>query len=84
MQQMYSKSNSSSSHKSKQLNSDCVHRISSIITDDTVFPLNLKFISKHVNGLIHAIPGKKKYFVFFLFLFCKVVVHELDFDLIEF
>lgn len=58
-QQMYSKSNSGSSHKSKQLNTDCVHRISNIITDETTFPLNLKFISKHVNGLMHAtIPGK--------------------------
>lgn len=60
-QQMYSKSNSGSSHKSKQLNTDCVHRISNIITDDTTFPLNLKFISKHVNGLMHAtIPGKSQ------------------------
>lgn len=55
-QQMLTKS---SNGKGKQLNVDCVHRISSIITDDTNFPLNLKFISKHVNGLTHAsIPGK--------------------------
>lgn len=60
-QQMYSKSNSGSSHKLKQLNTDCVHRINNIITDDTTFPLNLKFISKHVNGLMHAtIPGKSQ------------------------
>lgn len=59
-QQQNSKYNSGgSSHKSKQLNTDCVHRISNIITDDTTFPLNLKFISKHINGLMHAtIPGK--------------------------
>lgn len=50
-QQMFTKS---SSGKGKQLNTDCVHRISSIITDETIFPLNLKFISKHVNGLTHA------------------------------
>lgn len=70
-QQMYSKSNSGSSHKSKQLNTDCVHRISNIITDDTTFPLNLKFISKHVNGLMHAtIPGKSliQTFLFFFSL----------------
>lgn len=55
-QQMLTKS---SSGKGKQLNGDCVHRISSIITDEAIFPLNLKFISKHVNGLTHAsIPGK--------------------------
>ncbi|KAG5681311.1 hypothetical protein PVAND_010760 [Polypedilum vanderplanki] len=52
-QQMYSKSNSGS-QKSKQLNTDCVHRISNIITDETTFPISLKFISKHVSGLTHA------------------------------
>jgi len=68
-QQMFTKS---SSGKGKQLNADCVHRISSIITDETIFPLNLKFISKHVNGLTHAsIPGK---IMFRIFGYCGVNV----------
>lgn len=47
-------------HKPKQLNVDCVHRISSIINDDTTFPINLRFIAKHSSGLMQnaIIPGE--------------------------
>ena len=44
----------------KQLNADCVHRISSIITDETVFPIHLKYISKMNGNAFNAnIPGKE-------------------------
>jgi hypothetical protein len=75
--QMFSKNNNSSnsnnnnnSYKSKQLNMDCVHRISNIITDETTFPVTLKFISKHVNGqTLASIPGEaQKSFIHFIFL----------------
>ncbi|CRK89738.1 CLUMA_CG003392, isoform A [Clunio marinus] len=41
-------------NKTKPLNADCVHRISSIIKDDAIFPINLKFISKHSSGLMQS------------------------------
>lgn len=78
--QLFAK-NGSNGRKPKELNSDCVHRISCIITDETVFPINLKFISKQTNGLTNntTIPGKIAqiidnlfsyiYIVMFLFIF---------------
>lgn len=48
----------------KQLNSDCVHRISSIIHDDAALPISLRYISKHSGGFMHNsyIPGKQWFF----------------------
>lgn len=47
--------------KKQQLNSDCVHRIGSIIHDDAALPLSLRYISKHSSGFMHNsyIPGKQ-------------------------
>lgn len=58
--QLLSKHNPIAS-KPKQLNADCVHRISSIINDETTFPINLRFISKHSSGFMQnaSIPGRK-------------------------
>jgi len=58
--QAYGKNGSNGRKALKQLNVDCVHRISNIITDETSFPINLRYISKHTNGLMHnaSIPGK--------------------------
>lgn len=46
----------------KQLNADCVHRISSIIHDDVTLPVSLRYISKHSGGFMHNsyIPGKTR------------------------
>lgn len=45
--------------RKKELNSDCIYRISNIITDETIFPINLKFISKQNNRMPGSanIPG---------------------------
>lgn len=51
-----------SGQSKKQLNSDCVHRISSIIHDDAALPISLRYISKHSSGFMHNsyIPGKRR------------------------
>lgn len=51
-----------SGQSKKQLNSDCVHRITSIIHDDAALPISLRYISKHSSGFMHNsyIPGKRR------------------------
>lgn len=59
------------SSRKKELNSDCIYRISNIITEDTILPINLRFISKQSNRMSgNAImPGE-------LFVFLSNFAHS--------
>lgn len=55
------KSNSYNRQSQKQLNPECIHRLSNIITPDTELPLNLRYISGPVGNNI--IPGIRLHFI---------------------